>query len=1476
MPTVQQVKVYENGQWVTKVLYFPPSSHDHPNYLDAIASLDLRISDIEKNGTGGGGGGVSVAKVNEIVESYLYDTNEQATLPSTGQIDNIYFNQYLTKEEVIEILSTLDMITYDENSNYYRAFYGESGNYLDIFYDTNEGIYSIKYANNTIWSQANNNGFTTNSISVNDVSILLDWAPGAGMSVQNVKLTDLISNAPFYKNSVYALATELKALSDRVSGLESNSGGINTEEVNKIIEKHLIAESDIPYKKGAYVGTVYFNTSLSKEEVHNILDKLDWETYGWAYPVFETEQMVGDVWPVIMVCRDFTDDTPYYYIQICSLEHPEWLDIYNESTFGGWNNEFIENNGNSFLMDITQGCWEGDWGYVPGIENELLKDLVYTFGEKYTTKEIVKDISSDVSQEISNNVSEEVVKSYLFTGGVPEPTAVPNTGYIQRIYFNTSLSVEEVQNILNSTRLFEDRFIEIALCSTEDSRKQLFIELTDVGDIVRIYYLYEDYINGTFKETKIYDSEYGGWLEFTNPIYYNGKALSAYDDGYPIGDQNELLKDLISSTPFDKVEKYTTPEKVEEVAEKVSEKVVENYLFEEGNGEPVAIPTKGYVGEVYFNTNLSINETAIKLLSIYKQYGDVSADLVNDGTPAIIIQFYKTYGGTTDDPNMEYRIIARRDLPGLENTTPIASYENFHPDIADKDKYTFIYKFGGVTSSTNGEWNPEITYPIKIQTNVNTTQTPEGLNEMIKDIAYARGKVEKYATSEKVEEVVEKQLVTKSAVPIGVYVDKVYFNTNLTNEQVVDILKSITYIEGSYVAFLDQEQMVIVTKSSVDYGISLLTTEKLETIFQFGGNYTDFTGWNPNITNPIELNSISLTEITGNTENDLLGTRKIGDQNELLKDLVYIQSEKYLTKETGKKVIESYLTTPTAILNKGFVDTVYFDTNLTPTEVDSYLSKLTYVDFNGMAVNVLFTNTTGTNNLIAFQDGVKYEIFHITSVSSFSDYTQIYYTDKGWLLDKFEINDTGVSELIGLPIGAENDIIKDVVYMMSDKYTTKEQVESYLFEESTPTTVPNTGLVENLYINTELTHEEIVKIIKQLYFVPFGSDGFGYCIAATIDGTSILGIMVDNVESPNFLAIGDMGANPVVLYDYEGIYSGGVVNGWNTAIPNPIPVNVNAVSEFDGVPVGQQNDLIKNLVSITQFGKQEKYTTPEKVESYLHKNVSKVVELPAGGYVGTVYFKTSLSNYTVNDYLLNLTYVDFNGLQINVLFANETLTNVIFVVKDGNDYGINHSSNIATMQYTNIYNSNNGWAYDEWEINDTGITESMGISIGAENYLIKDIVNIGSTLIEEEKYVENVVIEKYVLSDTPDKWYMNFTFEDVTQIFNGNNCTLNLKDKKSNSEWFLPLTCKIELDSANKAAMFGFRYFNLNGLLQNVTVIVLCFNGEIASFTSIEDSGGGGLTEEQADAKYATKTYVLQEIKNYMSTNYENGNEGSY
>lgn len=144
-------------------------------------------------------------------------------------------------------------------------------------------------------------------------------------------------------------------------------------------------------------------------------------------------------------------------------------------------------------------------------------------------------------------------------------TPVPVGEYVERIYFNTLKTEEEVEEVL-SKLTYRDitlggntnksnivwggtGYVTKGLCITKYTDQE-----TDRYNIVLVQ-IREDHLSEGYV---IYDS-YGGWKQDimliedqTYAISYiipNAESITEFM-GVPIGTQNELLKDIISSTPF--------------------------------------------------------------------------------------------------------------------------------------------------------------------------------------------------------------------------------------------------------------------------------------------------------------------------------------------------------------------------------------------------------------------------------------------------------------------------------------------------------------------------------------------------------------------------------------------------------------------------------------------------------------------------------------------------------------------------------------------------------------------------------------------------------------------------------------------------------------------------------------------------------------------------------------------------------------
>lgn len=150
-------------------------------------------------------------------------------------------------------------------------------------------------------------------------------------------------------------------------------------------------------------------------------------------------------------------------------------------------------------------------------------------------------------------------------------TAVPNTGAIDRVYFNTSLSTEEVDQIITNANLdwmdLETGAHAYAVCGT-DTNNSVIIMAIPVSEGVYKYCIIGQ---GGSRDEPVISLAYvsvgvgpmmgvsgvEGWIlgEGGIPdgfVSINGNLLST-DPGtkMPVGLQNEALKQIISITPFD-------------------------------------------------------------------------------------------------------------------------------------------------------------------------------------------------------------------------------------------------------------------------------------------------------------------------------------------------------------------------------------------------------------------------------------------------------------------------------------------------------------------------------------------------------------------------------------------------------------------------------------------------------------------------------------------------------------------------------------------------------------------------------------------------------------------------------------------------------------------------------------------------------------------------------------------------------------
>lgn len=283
-------------------------------------------------------------------------------------------------------------------------------------------------------------------------------------------------------------------------------------------------ESRIAVPNSGYVNKIYFDTSLSVDEVVEILDKLTYVSLEESEPPVDTYFVLCTSNDEEAIYIDKFSDGNY-----CLSTYNETIFVtyelaYGDSEFIGWN-PFIPNSIviNSEVVNVDL------YSNIPvGLENDKLIDLFYTYPS-------------------------ELIKEEVTTLGTP----VPTSGMVEKIYVNTNLSVDEVVAILKTLNFVDDPMSEddtlLWSCFTDETMDNAIAILYHPSEeVYRIYSI--DEVNSY---PLLFNSEQGtdyfyGW----NPDFDGLVSLNMENQLYSVGPsinlipENEKAANLFSITPF--------------------------------------------------------------------------------------------------------------------------------------------------------------------------------------------------------------------------------------------------------------------------------------------------------------------------------------------------------------------------------------------------------------------------------------------------------------------------------------------------------------------------------------------------------------------------------------------------------------------------------------------------------------------------------------------------------------------------------------------------------------------------------------------------------------------------------------------------------------------------------------------------------------------------------------------------------------
>lgn len=267
------------------------------------------------------------------------------------------------------------------------------------------------------------------------------------------------------------------------------------------------------------------------------------------------------------------------------------------------------------------------------------------------------------------------------------------------------------------------------------------------------------------------------------------------------------------------------------------------------------------------------------------------------------------------------------------------------------------------------------------------------------------------------------------------------------------------------------------------------------------------------------------------------------------------------------------------------------------------------------------------------------------------------------------------------------------------------------------TTVPNSGICPDIYLNTNLSIEEVKSVLSKVEFTNM-EEGFAYFPVLAIyqidTSTNGVQITIAKINEDYMVAvIDDSGSNLVfstsLTFGFEGWLEGfkGVANFGQ--------FNATFTNDYNGISVGSQNQQLSSLFSTTPFVKGE-----EPKDNVFYRVTSKGGEVvPNTGYVEKVYFNTSLTDEEVYNSLSGLTYTDDSDQSYYFLVTSDSSV-ILSVMASGMYFGDMAkimSGDMTAVYWVNPYAGDeiiNALGFSGWNPNFNGIIEINGEVISGD------------------------------------------------------------------------------------------------------------------------------------------------------------------
>lgn len=297
-------------------------------------------------------------------------------------------------------------------------------------------------------------------------------------------------------------------------------------------------------------------------------------------------------------------------------------------------------------------------------------------------------------------------------------TTVPNSGYIEKVYFNTSLSIEEVVNELEkltyvltpflshpvSPLLFSENGSPVIFAVKGEYRGGIFYEINYSTDIINRVY------------EKVF-SDSVGWKK--DLCIINSSVIDIFSE-IPVGTENDKISSLFSITQFEEIEEETTYE----IGYLKSNK---DEYFEYFEDVKQALIDKGLATEETPNEELS---EIVKGISPLKKLLDTTKSCYYlfrnyDGTSVDDLISYDDTSNVTDMSGMFYKCSNLTSVPTFDtsNVTNMRSMFQSCSNLTTVPKFdtSNVNNMSGMFSTTCTSLKSILMYGMKVSFDISVS-----------------------------------------------------------------------------------------------------------------------------------------------------------------------------------------------------------------------------------------------------------------------------------------------------------------------------------------------------------------------------------------------------------------------------------------------------------------------------------------------------------------------------------------------------------------------------------------------------------------------------------------------------------------------------------------------------------------------------------------------------------------------------------